>query len=456
MMTNLRVVLVVLVAALLLQQSSVGEAQGTTFYVATNGSDSNPGTQGAPWRSVQKAANTLGAGQTALIRGGTYSEKGITFRNSGYAGGPITLRGYPGERPIIDGGYTTSSGLVPVFRFDARDYITLDGLVITRGSGANVNISTDAAARGITIENSELLDFVTDDNSASIWIGTGGADEIVIRNNVIRGRISGGRYNNVANGIVLFRGLDVTIENNDISNVVNGIYYKHSNPGSMTTIVRNNAIHNVSERGILWAMHDATIENNVIYNAGLGIGVFEESASCDALLSGNNHILHNTLVDILIGVDLARSGSCPGAVDTLLRDNLVFNFTNGEYRGISIYAYRSPDSSRTSLVRNLVYSAAFPQPIRVTDAFYALTSLPATVSASGNIAAAPVFENYSSRLFALVGGPGKGAASDGRDIGAEMCTVGVNAPCFGGTAPPSPTPNAPATPSAPTNLRIIS
>jgi hypothetical protein len=456
MMTNLRVVLAVLVAfaALSLQQPRVGEAQGATFYVATNGNDSNSGTQNAPWRTVQKAANTLGAGQTALIRGGTYSEKGIAFRNSGYSGGPITLKAYPGERPVIDGGYTTSSGLIPVFRFDARDYITLDGLVITRGSGANVNIANDAPARGITIENSELTNFVTDDNSASIWIGTGGADEIVIRNNVIRGRISGGRYNNVANGIVLFRALDVTIENNDISNVINGIYYKHSRPGSMTTIVRNNAIHDVSERGILWTMHDATIENNVIYSAGIGIGVFEESAGCDALLSGSNRILHNTLVDIQAGMDLARSGSCPGAVDTLLRDNLVFNFANGEYRGISIYAYRSPDSSRTTLINNLVYSSSYPQPIRVLGAFYAVTSLPASVSASGNISGAPLFENHSSRLFALVAGPGKGAASDGSDIGAEMCTVGVNAPCFGGTTPPTPTPTQ--TPGAPTNLRIIS
>jgi hypothetical protein len=36
---------------------------GATFYVSTTGSDSNPGTPAAPWRTIQKAFNTLTAGQ---------------------------------------------------------------------------------------------------------------------------------------------------------------------------------------------------------------------------------------------------------------------------------------------------------------------------------------------------------------------------------------------------------
>jgi len=33
--------------------------QGTTYYVATTGRDSNPGTIAQPWRTIQKAANTV-------------------------------------------------------------------------------------------------------------------------------------------------------------------------------------------------------------------------------------------------------------------------------------------------------------------------------------------------------------------------------------------------------------
>jgi len=45
-----------------------------TYYVATNGSNSNPGTLAQPWRSVQKAADSLAPGDTAYVRRGVYKE----------------------------------------------------------------------------------------------------------------------------------------------------------------------------------------------------------------------------------------------------------------------------------------------------------------------------------------------------------------------------------------------
>jgi hypothetical protein len=45
-----------------------------SFYVSTTGSDSNPGTQTAPWRTVQHAADTARAGSTVNVRGAVYEE----------------------------------------------------------------------------------------------------------------------------------------------------------------------------------------------------------------------------------------------------------------------------------------------------------------------------------------------------------------------------------------------
>src|ERR1700704_4454534 len=60
---------------------------GANYYVATNGSDANPGTStNAPWRTVQKAAITLAPGDTAFVRGGIYSEL-VTVNVSGSAVG---------------------------------------------------------------------------------------------------------------------------------------------------------------------------------------------------------------------------------------------------------------------------------------------------------------------------------------------------------------------------------
>ena len=140
--------------ALVLGLATDSTAQSTTFYVSPTGNDSNSGSMASPWLTVQKAANTLVAGQTALLRGGTYRERGIRFAHSGTATAGIALRAYPGETPTIDGGYTASAGMSPVFNIDRVSHITLDGLRVTRGSAANILLSENVGASAITIEHS--------------------------------------------------------------------------------------------------------------------------------------------------------------------------------------------------------------------------------------------------------------------------------------------------------------
>lgn len=67
------------------------------FYVSPNGSDTNTGTQTSPWRTIQKAVNTLSSGQTVVVRGGTYPEFVVAER------GGVALIGAPGEWPKITG-----------------------------------------------------------------------------------------------------------------------------------------------------------------------------------------------------------------------------------------------------------------------------------------------------------------------------------------------------------------
>src|SRR5665647_1328264 len=78
-------------------------AAGNTYYVATNGNDANPGTITQPWRTIQKAVNTVVSGSTIQVRGGTYYES-VNFTRSGVSGSPITLSAYPSETVVIDGG----------------------------------------------------------------------------------------------------------------------------------------------------------------------------------------------------------------------------------------------------------------------------------------------------------------------------------------------------------------
>lgn len=64
--------LILLLLIFLLFSCTPPEIDTAVYYVATNGSYSNPGTIDQPWKTIQKAADTLVAGATAYIRGGIY------------------------------------------------------------------------------------------------------------------------------------------------------------------------------------------------------------------------------------------------------------------------------------------------------------------------------------------------------------------------------------------------
>ena len=75
-----------------------------TLFVATNGSDSNPGTQGQPLLTIQRAHDLVQPGGTIAVRGGTYRPSvTIKITKNGSSSQPITLTNFNGERAIIDG-----------------------------------------------------------------------------------------------------------------------------------------------------------------------------------------------------------------------------------------------------------------------------------------------------------------------------------------------------------------
>ena len=74
-------------------------------YLAPLGDDSNPGTIIRPWKTLQHAIEQLTPGDVLYVRGGTYFESQITVSVSGTPTEPITIRNYPGESPVVDGGF---------------------------------------------------------------------------------------------------------------------------------------------------------------------------------------------------------------------------------------------------------------------------------------------------------------------------------------------------------------
>lgn len=78
--------------------------QGQARFVdALHGDDAFDGSQQKPWRTINHALKQLNPGGTLYLRSGTYYEH-VIVPTSGEEDKPITVRSYPGELAIIDGG----------------------------------------------------------------------------------------------------------------------------------------------------------------------------------------------------------------------------------------------------------------------------------------------------------------------------------------------------------------
>tara|TARA_R110002073_G_scaffold72537_1_gene177551 strand:- start:565089 stop:569420 length:4332 start_codon:yes stop_codon:yes gene_type:complete len=130
------------------------EANLNTYYVATNGSDSNNGlTEATPFKTIQKGLNVAKAGSTVYVKAGRYVNRSLTsVKNSGTVTSPVKLIGYktnPGdinsmyysftqgavapdldasEMPLLDGENSNSYGL----HINGPNYIIIRNIQVTR------------------------------------------------------------------------------------------------------------------------------------------------------------------------------------------------------------------------------------------------------------------------------------------------------------------------------------
>jgi len=190
-----------------------------TFYVATDGSDENPGSKGRPLRTIQKAADTARAGDTIIVGGGIYREN-VVLRFSGRLDRPITLKNYPGEKPIIQPGQSGKEPPGHGVLLQAREgyqkpigWITLEGLEIRYGhDGIKFYNAHDIVIRNCNIH----------ENYNQGILGNG--NQVLIDRNIIAGN---GTNRNVQQNLlhgIYATGTAFTITNNLIySNTAYGI-----------------------------------------------------------------------------------------------------------------------------------------------------------------------------------------------------------------------------------------
>ncbi len=129
----------------------------TTYYVSTNGNNSNPGTISAPWATWGHAFNSTAVkpGDTVYFRGGIYPMTsdnlsypyaagcGYNVSRDGTSGNNICYFAYPGEKPVLDCGNVIPAGRTSrAIWGNDMNYVHFKGLTVrnVRQTSADVNV----------------------------------------------------------------------------------------------------------------------------------------------------------------------------------------------------------------------------------------------------------------------------------------------------------------------------
>jgi hypothetical protein len=339
--------------------AAVGQSN-SSVYVATTGSDSNPGTQTAPWRTIQHAADTVRAGSTVNVRGGVYEEL-VSVTSSGNAtDGYVTFRSYPGETAILDAGHFTPSARSAVVTIQNKSYIRIEGFEIRNYHTSEHRLTP----LGISV------------------IGSGSHIEL-LKNNVhhieqtFPGRDHPGSGGN-GFGIAVY-GTDAKTPISEL--VIDGNEVHHLKTGSSESLVVNgnvtnfrithNVVHDNNNIGIdvigfertapdpaVDQARDGVVSGNLVYSiTSRGNPAYGNDENSDGIyVDGGTRILieRNVIHDVDFGIELASEHKDRATSYITARNNLIYH---GHTAGVSIGGY-APERGHTehcTVVNNTLY-----------------------------------------------------------------------------------------------------
>jgi Protein of unknown function (DUF1565) len=460
---------------------------GVTYYVSTSGNDNNAGTLAAPWRTIQHAANTVKAGDTVQVEGGTYNEI-VTMKTSGNATqGYITFTNYPGQTPIVDGtGLSVgSSGQTGLFSLEGTfNYIIIHGFEIRNfkssakgkspvgidfeGAGSNIEILNNhihniaqtltscnaanalgvalygtqapASINNVTFYGNEVdhnttgcSENVSFDGNVQYWVMANNSvhdgDNIGLDNIGFEGVSPNVSYDQARDGWVFGN----TIYN--ITSTTNPVYHNQVGAdgyycdGCTRVIVERNLIHDsdLSEMASEHSGHTSSyvvFRNNVIYHS-LYVGL--SIGGYSSKVGGTDHcvIVNNSLWD-----DGTHGSSGLGelqiqyyATNNTIENNISYASTTGYL----LYDYTSSEAHPATLDYNIYYTTVGAGSSLWDWQGKTITGFSAYKTASGqdghSLFADPLYDNISTSPYNLDVASGSPAVNAGTNLGVN--TVGV-------------------------------
>lgn len=348
---SINLVLRVQILLLFLLVFGIPEINAATYYVSPNGSNSNNGSIGSPWRTIIHAIGNSGGGDTVMVRTGTYNEGDIWIQGAigqgGSQGEYWTLKNYPGEEPTISGSATRVI-------IDSARYVRFQGFHM---DSAMINV---VGWGGIVPNHIEILN----NRVTGAYNVYAGAINVIGTNCLVEGNTLNLTYTGSSNdhGIYILAGDtllsdNITIRNNHVSGFSGyGIHLYDERKSSndpirniSNIIIENNFVTGSQLRagiivaaGPLCRIQGIMIRNNVVTeNATYGIGAYYEGAGVDNIKIYNNTTYRYGNAGIIVG---------SGITNVDIKNNIIDNTGGG-----SAYHIDNSGGSSTTADNNLYW-----------------------------------------------------------------------------------------------------
>lgn len=135
---------------------------GRQRYVSTSGSDDGDGSFDRPWRTLPHAITLLEPGDVLNLRGGIHYLSELEVSLAGEPMRPVTIRSFPGETAVIDGG-------IEDFRLGSDSWVSVDDDIDLYRSRAQYDQSRVRA--WLTDLDYQLIEYDEPENLSSQYYG---------------------------------------------------------------------------------------------------------------------------------------------------------------------------------------------------------------------------------------------------------------------------------------------
>lgn len=325
------------------------QAAGSVYYVSPTGSDTNPGSAAAPFKTFAKANSVLTAGSTLYIYPGVYTQQ-LKISKSGTSSAWITVKPVSGAVVIdlqnlaspaleVRASYVEVSGLETRNANDicvnlAGTNITVNGLVVHDCANHGIQANNSSI---IKILNSRVYRNVLSNYARMLASGWGSGIKVRESNDVL---IQGNRvYNNYGEGMGT-RGVNVKIR----ANVVFNNYSVNIYTNSENAVIEQNFVYCTANTGF---------ERNGLPAVGIGLGE-EYFAGWGARLK-NARVLNNIVAFCRNGV--RYMGADPSLIGGGLKSAVIaYNTLYGSTNAALSIAYASAQSGSV-IANNIIWQA---------------------------------------------------------------------------------------------------